>query len=106
MERLRWNVDCRCVECGSREVYKMRDRETGQRSKRYLWRCWDCKKQLTVRHNTIFADSSIPLTVWCYAFWRICSSKKGISALQIKRETGLTYESAHFMMHRIRYAMN
>ena len=43
--------------------------------------------------------------MWCYAFWKACSSKKGVSALQICRETGLSYKSALFMMHRIRWAM-
>src|SRR5216684_9021882 len=37
------------------------------------------------------------------ALWKSCSSKKGVSALQIKRETGLTYKSALFMMHRIQF---
>ena len=35
----------------------------------------------------------------------MCSSKKGISAHQIHREYGLTYEAAWFMAHRIRWAM-
>jgi hypothetical protein len=50
-------------------------------------------------------ESRIPLRHWAYALWKSCSSKKGISALQIKRETGLTYKSALFMMHRIRFGM-
>ena len=49
--------------------------------------------------------SRIPLKFWCRAFWGACASKKGISALQISRETGLSYKSALFLMHRIRYAM-
>ena len=36
----------------------------------------------------------------------MCSSKKGISAHQLHRLLGLTYKSAWFMAHRIRYAMN
>lgn len=50
-------------------------------------------------------DSPIPLRHWCLAFFRAASSKKGVSALQIQRETGLTYKSALFLMHRIRWAM-
>jgi hypothetical protein len=53
----------------------------------------------------VFEDSRIPLRHWCYAFWAASVSKKGVSALQIKRQTGLTYKSALFMMHRIRFAM-
>ena len=35
----------------------------------------------------------------------MCSSKKGISAHQLHRQVGITYKSAWFMAHRIRYAM-
>ena len=79
--------------------------EDGQRSARFLWRCHACKKQFTVRIGTVFEDSRIPLRHWCRAFWRACSSKKGISALQISRECNLSYKSALFLMHRIRFAM-
>ena len=77
----------------------------GGRSSRYLWRCRGCRRQYTVRIGTIFEDSRIEMRHWCYAFWAACASKKGVSALQIKRMTGLSYKSALFMMHRIRYAM-
>ena len=94
-----------CPHCGGVDVYKMRDRKTGERSKRFLWRCRDCAKQYTVRINSVYEDSAIPMRHWAYGFWKACSSKKGVSALQIKRETGLSYKSALFMMHRIRFAM-
>lgn len=94
-----------CPHCGDTDVYQMKDRKTGERNKRFLWRCKGCQKQYTVRVGTVYEDSAIPLRHWCYAFWKACSSKKGVSALQIKRETGLTYKSALFLMHRIRWAM-
>jgi hypothetical protein len=50
-------------------------------------------------------DSPIPARHWCLAFFRAAASKKGVSALQIQGETGLTYKSALFLMHRIRWAM-
>jgi transposase-like protein len=77
----------------------------GERQADFRWRCRGCKQQYTVRTGTVYEDSRIFLRHWCYAFWKACSSKKGISALQIKRETGLSYKSALFLMHRIRFAM-
>lgn len=105
MERHRWGESPACPHCGDTNVYQMRDGATGERSKRYLWRCRGCKKQYTVKVGTIMEDSAIPLQHWCYAFWAACASKKGVSALQIRRMTGVSYKSALFMMHRVRWAM-
>ena len=104
-EEQRWgNTPC-CVHCGSVDVYKMTDAKTGQRSKRYLWRCRDCKQQQTVRIGTVYEESRIELRHWCYAFWRASTSKKGVSALEIKRHCQISYKSALFLMNRIRFAM-
>lgn len=104
-EKQRWgNTPC-CVKCGSVEVYKMTDAKTGERNKRFLWRCHDCKEQYTVRIGTIYEESRLPLRHWAYAFWRACTSKKGVSALEIKRHCQISYKSALFLMNRIRFAM-
>jgi transposase-like protein len=105
MEEERWGDYPTCAHCHSERVYQMRDLKTGLRSKRYLWRCRDCKRQYTVRIGTVYEDSRIPLKYWVHAFWRAAASKKGVSALQVSRETGLSYKSALFLMHRIRWAM-
>jgi transposase-like protein len=105
LERQRWPVNPVCPRCQSGSVYQMQDRKTGERNRRFLWLCKGCGKQFTVRVGTVFEDSKIPLRHWCYGFWAACASKKGVSALQIKRMTGLSYKSALFMMHRIRFAM-
>jgi transposase-like protein len=75
------------------------------RNCRYLWRCHDCKQQYTVRIGTVYEESRIELRHWCYAFWRACTSKKGVSALEIKRNCQISYKSALFLMNRIRFAM-
>jgi transposase-like protein len=103
LEELRWGGEPSCPRCGDTAVRQIRNQQ-GERS-RYLWRCHGCRKQFTVRIGTVFEDSRIPLRHWCYAFWAACSSKKGVSAMQIKRQTGVSYKSALFLMHRIRYAM-
>jgi transposase-like protein len=105
MERQRWGESPACPRCGDMDVYQIKHRQTGERTKRFLWDCRGCRRQFTVRIGTVFEDSRIPLKFWCYAFWKACSSKKGVSALQIQRETGLSYKSALFLMHRIRWAM-
>lgn len=104
-ERQRWGDTPACVHCGSVGVYKMVDAKTGERNRRFLWRCRDCNRQFTVRIGTVYEESRIELRHWCYAFWRACTSKKGVSALEIKRQCQISYKSALFLMNRIRFAM-
>jgi transposase-like protein len=104
LEAQRWGDTPNCPRCGDTDVRKMLAKD-GTRNARFLWRCKGCKQQYTVRVGTIMEDSPIALRHWCLAFYRAAASKKGVSALQIQGETGLTYKSALFLMHRIRWAM-
>lgn len=105
MEHQRWGMSPCCPLCGGFEVYKMTDSNTGKRQANFRWRCRDCKGQYTVRKGTVLEDSAIPLKHWAFAFWRAATSKKGVSALEIHRQTGLSYKSSLFLLHRIRFAM-
>jgi transposase-like protein len=104
-EQRLWKGTPHCFHCGSVSVYKMIDAKTGLRNKRFRWRCRDCHQQFTIRQGTVFEESRIPLRHWAFAFWRAATSKKGVAALEIKRQTGLSYKSALFLMNRIRFAM-
>jgi transposase-like protein len=106
MEAQRWGDHPACPRCGDLDVYQMKDTKTGERQANFRWRCHGCKDQFTVRIGTVFEDSRIPLRHWCFAFWRSATSKKGVSALEIHRQTGLSYKSCLFMLHRIRFAMD
>ena len=105
LEQHRWGDTPCCIRCGSVNVYKMHDAKTHHRNKRFLWRCHDCAEQYTVRIGTVYEESRIPLRHWCYAFWLATTSKKGVSALEIKRQCQISYKSALFLMNRIRFAM-
>src|SRR5688572_20684041 len=82
MEQQRWGTAPACPRCGDVAVYAMKS-TTGARNQDYRWRCRGCKKMFTVRTGTIFEETRLPMRVWVYAFWKACSSKKGISALQL-----------------------
>src|SRR5208282_5111186 len=105
LEKQRWGNAPACVTCGSVEGCKRKDAKPGEGSARVLWRCRDCGDQYTVRIGTVYEESRIELRHWCYAFWRACTSKKGVSALEIKRHCQISYKSALFLMNRIRFAM-
>jgi transposase-like protein len=102
LESLLWPNGPVCAHCGATNVYRMR----GLTVRAGLHRCRSCKKTFTVTVGTIFEDSHIPLSKWIKAFHLMCSSKKGISALQLQRNLGLgSYRTAWFMCHRVRLAM-
>ena len=104
LEHQRWGDVPACPRCGDVDVYKITGRD-GQRNKDYRWRCRGCRQMFTVRTGTIFEESRLPLRVWVCAFWKACSSKKGISALQLAREMEITHKSALFVLRRIRHGL-
>lgn len=101
LESLRWPNGPVCPHCGEskRKPYRLKSQT------RRLWKCAACRKQYTVTVGTVFESSHIPLNKWLLGFFLLCSSKKGMSAHQLHRMLGITYKSAWFMAHRIRYAM-
>src|SRR5437016_5359326 len=108
LEEIRWPNGVVCPHCknaNQERIWEIKASETAN-IRAGLYQCAECKKQFTVTVGTIFEDSHIPLRKWLVAWYLLCSSKKGISSLQIKRMLGLgSYRSALFMMHRIRYAL-
>lgn len=102
LEALRWKDGVICPHCEADKVYKLQ----GASTRKGLYKCGKCRKQFTVTVGTIFEDSRIPLNKWLMAVYLMCSSKKGISANQLSLMLEITYKSAWFMCHRVRYAMN
>lgn len=103
-ERIRWPDGPFCHHCGSVNVKRLE----GKAHRAGVFKCREkeCRKQFTVTTNTVMQGSKIALRDWAYAFYRMCASKKGISALQLKRELDLTYRAAWHLCHRIRHAMS
>lgn len=125
LEKQRWPDGPECPHCGLvGEAYKITPKprhipdeyetklEMRAKSKRIrkprqgLYKCAGCRKPFTVTVGTIFEDSHIPLNKWVIAVHLLCASKKGMSAHQLHRMLGVTYKSAWFMAHRIRYGMS
>lgn len=108
LENLLWPEGPVCPHCGILgEATRLQHEEGADFHGRVgLHQCNACRKQFTVTVGTIFEDSKVPLHKWLMAFHLMCSSKKGISALQLQRELELgSYRTAWFMCHRIRWAM-
>jgi transposase-like protein len=105
LEALRWPTGTICPKCGVVGDAHRIERKSESSTRKGLWRCHACRSQFTVTVGTIFEDSHIPLSKWLVATHLLCASKKGMSAHQLHRMLGVTYKSAWFMAHRIRYAM-
>ena len=64
--------------------------------------CDWCGHHVHPTAGTIFEKSTTPLRLWFYAVYSMASTRCGISAKQIQRETGVTYKTAWRMFNRIR----
>ncbi len=108
IEKTRWINGIFCPHCNSEGAYKLKPVKNGNRPlKKGVYKCKnkDCRKLFTVTVGTIFEGSHVSLKKWLMAICLVCSSKKGISAHQLHRMLGITYKSAWFLAHRIRFGM-
>lgn len=69
---------------------------------RKAYGCDYCGHQISPTANTIFHDSPTSLRLWFYAIYLMSTTRCGISAKQIQRETGVTYKTAWRMFNKIR----
>jgi transposase-like protein len=94
-----------CKNADAKRIYKVTP-NAAKKIRAGLHHCAECNKQFTSTIGTIFEDSHIPLRKWLIAWYLLCSSKKGISSLQLQRNLDLgSYRTALFMTHRIRHAL-
>jgi transposase len=64
--------------------------------------CDHCGHHVHPTAGTIFHKSPTSLKTWFHAIYLMASTRCGISAKQIERETGVTYKTAWRMFNRIR----
>src|SRR5438034_4525784 len=69
---------------------------------RPVYSCDHCGTQISPMAGTIFEHSSTSLRLWYYAMYLMASTRCGISAKQVQRETGVTYKTAWRMFKQIR----
>jgi transposase-like protein len=119
LERMRWPKGVTCLHCESNRVSKF-VKQAGTRTRlnpdtgeqelkavpaRILYVCLECGKQFSVTEGTIFNDTHLSLDKWFVAVALMVNAKKGLSALQLKRDIKCAYKTAWYLNHRIRQAM-
>ena len=72
---------------------------------RTAYACDRCGSHIYPLAGTIFEKSSTSLQKWFHAMYQMASTRCGISAKQIQRETGVTYKTAWRMFKQIRSLM-
>ena len=98
IKQARWPDGVHCTKC---------DKVTGHyRIKgRKVYSCEFCGFHVSPTANTIFHKSSTSLKTWFHAMFLMASTRTGISAKQLERETGVTYKTAWRMFTQIRKLM-
>jgi transposase-like protein len=94
---MRWPNGVVCELCGGDSPYYLKTQKR--------FKCRKCRKQFSVKVNSIFEDSPISLTKWLPALWLIVNCKNGISSYELARDLGVTQKSAWFMLQRLRLAL-
>ncbi len=84
-----------CHKCGE-------DRKHYRVSGRTAYACDHCGNHIYPLAGTIFEKSTTPLRIWFQAMYLMGSTRCGISAKQIQRETGVTYKTAWRIFRQIR----
>ena len=82
----RWPEGFVCPRCGDRRAYDL----VNQRR----WQCAGCRHQVSLTAGTVLHRTKIPLTHWFWAAYLMTTDKRGVSALLVQRQLGLScYET-------------
>lgn len=91
---LRWPNGVTCVHgCADAKIYSLSNG---------TFKCGACLSKFSVRKDTIFEDSKLPLRTWFQSIFLMISNPKGVSSMELHRLLGITQKSAWFVVQRIR----
>jgi hypothetical protein len=95
--KMRWPNGAECSECEGKRLDLIRSRK--------VYECRLCHHQTSVTAGTIFHRTRTPFRKWFWAIFLIGTSKKGVPALYLQRQLGISYRAAWMMGLKIRHAM-
>ena len=96
--RNRWPDGVRCPKCNSDNIQERRTR------KPQPYRCRSCRKDFSVKTNTLMHSSPLGFQVWAIAIFLSATHLKGLSSMKLHRDLGVTQKTAWHLAHRIREA--
>jgi transposase len=92
------HIGC-CPKCKSKraKLYRLR--------KRRCFECDQCHGHIYPLVGTLFEGTQISLTAWFFAIYLFATCRNGVSAKEIERQIGVTYQTAWRLGHKIRSLM-
>lgn len=93
----KWPDGFICPECSSDSYCALKCRN--------LYQCNHCHHQTSITSGTLFENTNLPLTKWFLAIHLITQSKTGLSALELKRQIGVSYNTAWSIKQKIMQVM-
>jgi len=93
----RWPDGFVCPKCCS----KAGNRLTCRR----VFQCTNCDAQTSITANTVFHQAKLSLVKWFMAIYLVAANKQGISSVSLGKHIGCSYQSAFYILHKLRNAM-
>ena len=72
---------------------------------RNLIRCKTCRKQISVTSGTVFHHTHLTLQQIVWSMYLFANDKRGCSAVQLQKMLKVNYDTAYFILIRLRTAM-
>jgi ribosomal protein L37AE/L43A len=69
------------------------------------WQCGSCAHQCSLISGTVFEATKLPLSRWFLAMQLITQAKNNVSALELRRQLGVSYRTAWLLKHKLMEAM-
>ena len=77
----------------------------GRVQSRALYQCRGCRYQVSLTAGTILASTRLALRTWFVAMYLMTQTKNGISALELSRQLGVSYNTAWSLEHKLMQVM-
>ena len=89
----RWPDGFRCPHCGHDQYCQLAFRK--------LLQCDHCRRQTSVTAASEFDATKLPLTMWFHGLYLLTRDRKPISAMELHRQLGISYNAAWRMRRKL-----
>jgi transposase-like protein/Zn ribbon nucleic-acid-binding protein len=97
LSQSRWPEGFRCPKCAYSDSWWILSRHAHE--------CQQCGHQTSVSAGTLLHRSHLPIQDWFWAAYLVATLTPGMSAKQLQRQLGCSYQTAWFVLHRLRRGM-